>query len=482
MHLSYHPEHRVFVFHTTYDERHIPKGAGFTWNRPVTGKWATRELHIARKAAQYADESARSMLEAAERAKRVATEANRQQVIRETESASKGKYVLRPYQAEASAAGVAFFQDKTRKGNALVVCPTGSGKSLILADIADKLNEPVLIFQPSKEILEQNYRKYISYGRKAGIYSASVGVKRLAGVTFAMIGSVIRKMDMLAGFPNIIVDECHLCNARSGMYKELFDFLSTSKVCGLSATPYRLTTDGFGGSILKFLTRTRPRIFKDVIYYVQNEDLFNAGYLAKLKYTRGMEFNRKQLQLNSTGADYTDDSVKHYYRMSNFKGKVAACVNEVMTRRRNALVFTRFVEEAEYLTHHVPRSAIVTAKTPKQERDRIIRAFRKGDIKVACNCAVLSTGFDFPELETVILARPTLSLALYYQQIGRGIRIHPDKEYTEIVDLCDNYSLFGPIESLRIVEGEHGKWFIENEGRQLTNVYYGREGGVPDYL
>ena len=90
MHLSYHPEHRVFVFHTTYDERHIPKGAGFTWNRPVTGKWATRELHIARKAAQYADESARCMLESAERAKRVVTEANRQQVIRETENASKG--------------------------------------------------------------------------------------------------------------------------------------------------------------------------------------------------------------------------------------------------------------------------------------------------------------------------------------------------------------------------------------------------------
>lgn len=92
---------------------------------------------------------------------------------------------------------------------------------------------------------------------------------------------------------------------------------------------------------------------------------------------------------------------------------------------------------------------------------------------MVCNVGVLTTGFDYPELETVILARPTMSLALYYQMIGRGVRPHPAKEYTKIVDLCGNIHLFGKVENLEIIDGGNGKWFITNGRRRLTNVYYG---------
>jgi len=381
-------------------------------------------------------------------------------------------YVLRDYQREAARLAIEFFTGKS-KCNAIEVLPTGSGKSLVIANIAREIDAPILIFQPSKEILEQNIDKFLSYGDKATVYSASIGQKKLSPVTFATIGSVVRKAGILKGFKHIIVDECHLVNAKGGMYRDLFNMLGNVKILGLTATPYRLTTDGWGGSILKFLTRTRPRVFKDLIYHVQNKELFDRGYLARLVYHSTNGFDKKQLQLNSTGADYTDKSVEKYFDKIGFQSRLADIVMKSKERRKNTLVFTRFIKESEYLVNHVPDSAIVTSKTKKRERELIIDGFKSGDIKVVCNVGVLTTGFDYPELETIILARPTMSLALYYQMIGRGIRPHVDKDHTLVVDMCGNIDMFGHVENLKINDGENGKWFISSNGRQLTNIYYG---------
>jgi len=381
-------------------------------------------------------------------------------------------YKLRLYQQEAVDAGVSFLTGKA-KHNGIEVLPTGSGKSLVIANIAKALAESVIIFQPTKEILEQNYAKLISYGFNAGIYSASKNRKQVSNITYATIGSVINKAELFRNFRYIIVDECHLVNPKSGMYNEFIRETEGGKVLGLTATPYRLTTDGFGGSILKFLTRTRPRIFRELIYYVQNGQLFQEGYLSKLQYTVKEGFDRSQVTLNSTGADYDDQSMRKYYQFVNFPGQIAQAIKQLLERRRNILVFTRFIEESEYLVGQIPNSAIVTGKTPKRERERVIKGFRAGEIKVVCNVGVLTTGFDYPELETIVLARPTMSLALYYQMIGRGIRPHLQKEYAEIVDLCGNVKLFGPVEKLKIQDGGNGKWFVSSGGRRLTNIYYG---------
>ena len=381
-------------------------------------------------------------------------------------------YILREYQEKAVSAAIDFFNSKS-KYNAIEILPTGSGKSLIIANIAKEINAPILIFQPTKEILEQNFSKFISYGNKATIYSASVGQKRISPVTFATIGSVIRKAHILEDFKHIIVDECHFSNAKKGMYSELFNQLGKVKIIGLTATPYRLVTDGFGGSILKFLTRTRPRIFKEVIYYVQNKELFDMGYLTKIKYHSIHGFDKSQLKLNTTGADYTDESVLRYYNQIGFQDRLANVVRQSKDRRKNTLVFTRFIKESEYLVNNVPGSAIVTSETNKKERERIIDGFKNGTIKVVCNVGVLTTGFDYPELETIIIARPTMSLALYYQMIGRGMRPHQDKENTLVIDMCDNIRMFGHVEDLKINDGGNGKWFLSSNGRQMTNVYYG---------
>lgn len=381
-------------------------------------------------------------------------------------------YVLRPYQQEAVNKGLRFFKGPA-KNNAIEVLPTGSGKSLIIANLVKELGAPTLVFQPSREILEQNYAKLTSYGYHASIFSASMGQRDRSKITFATIGSTINQKELFRAYRYIIVDECHWVNAKGGMYRDFVKSLAGVKVLGFTATPYRLSKDGYGGSILKFLTRTRPRVFHDLIYYVQNRDLFDAGYLAKLQYVSGSAFDRSKLQLNSTGADFTDLSVQQYYRASHFPDRLVDIVNHEMKTRRNALVFTRFVNEAEYVASKIPGAEIVTSLTPKKQRERVVNGFKTGKIPVVCNVGVLATGFDYPALETIVLARPTMSLALYYQMIGRGIRPHPKKEFTRIVDMCNNMSLFGKVEDMKICDGENGKWYISNGRRRLTNVYLG---------
>lgn len=382
-------------------------------------------------------------------------------------------YTLRPYQREAVDAAVSFLKGPSRH-NSIEVLPTGSGKSLIIANVVKDLGEPVLVFQPSREILEQNLSKLASYGYQAAVYSASKGRTEVANITLATIGSVTGKSGLFDNFRYIIVDEAHLVNPQEGMYKTFLGALTEcgAKILGLTATPYRLHSNR-SGSELHFLTAEIPRVFSEMIYHVQNRTLFEKGYLARIEYATTNGFDRSKLEINTTGADFTEESVSRCLWASNLPIRLIDVIQEEMKTRRNALVFTRRVDEAKYLVNRLEGSAIVTGTTPKKERNRIIDGFKRGTIPVVCNVGVLTTGFDYPELETVVIARPTMSLALYYQMIGRATRPHPQKRSARVVDMCGNYGTFGRVEDLEIVDGGDGQWYMASGERQLTNVYYG---------
>ena len=377
-------------------------------------------------------------------------------------------FTPRPYQAEAIAAGVKFFKSNL-KYHAIEILPTGSGKSVVIANIAKELEGNTIVFQPSKEILEQNYAKFVSYGYTASVYSASVGQKRVSPITFATIGSVAKKHHLFREFKNIIVDECHLVNSEAGMYKDFIHALDGVSVLGLTATPYRLSTS-MEGAMLKFLTRTRVKIFSKVIYYVQNNVLFDAGHLAKLKYFSFSVINREMLSLNSTGTDYTADSLKRYYSQINMPQTTAYYAGRLLAKRKNLLIFCSLLTEAFQTAHLIPGAVVITGETEKKERERILMRFKKGIIKCLVNVGVLTTGFDYPELECVLIARSTMSLSLYYQMVGRAMRPHPDKEDAWIVDLGNNINYFGKIETMKITCDRRELYYIENNGRQLTNV------------
>lgn len=381
-------------------------------------------------------------------------------------------YELRDYQKESSDRAVRYFQ-KQNDRNGFIVLPTGSGKSLVIADIANRLNEPTIIFQPSKEILEQNYAKLCSYGVwDASVFSASLNSKKVSKFTFATIGSVVNKPELFRHFKNVIIDEAHLVNPEDGMYKRFLSTLNGSKVLGLTATPYRLYSNS-NGAVLRFISRTRPRLFTDLIHYVQTEDLAKRGYLSPMEYYQVKGIDVSKLVSNSTGADYTDKSLKMHYEEIGFNGLILNVIDRLLKAgRKNILVFTKFVEEAEFVASQRDFAEVVTGQTPKKERERILNDYKTGKTKVVLNVGVLTTGFDFPELETIVLARPTKSLGLYYQMVGRGIRPHKNKKSTWVIDLCQTFKRFGRVEELRINAEKPGLWHIENNGRILTNQYF----------
>lgn len=404
-------------------------------------------------------------------------------------------YQLRDYQQQASDAAVRFFTTKSDR-NGILVLPTGSGKSLCIADIAFRLGAPVLVLQPSREILAQNFGKLRSYGvEDCSIYSASFNKKEIDRITFATIGSIMAHIEDFDHFKYILVDECHLVNPQEGQYKTFFAKVKR-KILGLTATPYRLSAqrvqiDCLGRynpdlepqnkCILKFLTRTRPRIFHDVIYQVDISTLLERGYLAKMRYFDIPVINPKNVRRNSTGMDYDEGSLFQEFEQTALAKQLVNIVKRLQhpkdgVPRKGILVFTKFLDESEFLANQIKDCAIVSGSTPKKERVQILEDFKAGRIKVVSNVGVLTTGFDYPELDTIVMARPTMSLALWYQVVGRAIRPHPDKKESWIVDLAGNVRRFGRVEDLHLYEHRPGEYVIQGYAdggwRQLTQKYF----------
>lgn len=379
-------------------------------------------------------------------------------------------FQLRPYQSESINLSVNFLNSDSNE-NALVILPTGSGKSVVIAKILEPLEGKTIVLQPSKEILEQNYEKFSNYG-KASIYSASAGEKRIDKVTFCTIGSVINKKHLFKGLKNILIDECHLVNSDAGMYSDFIKSFPNAKALGLTATPYRLETTSTGPQ-LTFLTRSNPRIFEKVLYYVQNDALFNAGYLAELEYYNFDVIDRSKLQVNSSGTDFTQTSLRRYYKSIDMPSRIVKNALTILSKRKNLLIFCSLIEEAVNVQKRIPDSAILTGETKKEERERILSKFKNGSIKCLINVGVLTTGFDYPALEAVLMARSTMSLSLYYQIVGRVMRIFTYADGTKkkgwFIDMGGNINFFGKIETMKIVDND-GYLSIWNNGRQLTNV------------
>jgi DNA repair protein RadD len=392
------------------------------------------------------------------------------------------KYKLRPYQQEASDAAVKFFKSKEQY-NALMVLATGAGKSLCIADIAYRLGGKVLILSPSKEILEQNYAKLKSYGvEDIAIYSASCGCKEIARITFATIGSIIRKKDEFKKFKAIIIDECDTVNAKEGMYKEFLTHVKR-KVLGLTATPYRLysqqgkTVNGVfkpmpfkkgqnkyvkgieNKCMEKILTRTVPKMFQKIIYQVPIQTLLEKGYLSRLRYFSMKIMNLENVKRNTTGQDFDDKSLFEEMQRSNYIDQLAGIVDRLLhpkdpTDKRNGiLVFTKFTNESEELCKRIPGSAMVSGETPKTEREQILKDFKSGRIKVLANVGILTCLSE----DTEILTR------------NKGwVGMNDIEESDSVAQYDCNNEKISFACPLRIIRKEHSENFVTIEGRYMN--------------
>lgn len=383
---------------------------------------------------------------------------------------------LRENQIEPVAIGVEFFKTKNMKPS-IIVAPTAFGKSIVIAAIAKELGEKLLVLQPSKELLEQNYNKFITLGGEASIYSASMGSKELGDVTYATIGSIIKIAGKFRelGVTKIIIDECdRYPRAKSGQLRRFVDGMKATHVLGLTATPLKLQTNmGDTGPYSKLVMLTNRSkhgmFFKFILHVSQIQDIVELGYWTPLEY-QSYDFDTGALVYNSSGAEYTNDSIARSYENQNIGNKIVKKIAELQNRK-SILVAVPTIEQATNLAKRIPSAAVVHGGTPKDERRRIIEEFRNQQIRVIVQVNVLTVGFDYPELDCLITGRPTASISWWYQFVGRGTRIHENKKDCLVVDFVGSVEKFGKVEALYYKQDGEENWELYGENKkQITGI------------
>ena len=198
-------------------------------------------------------------------------------------------YTLRPYQQDSVKAVIHYFRKHTSP--AVLVLPTGAGKSLVIAELARIAKGRVLVMAHVKELVEQNHEKYEGYGEEASIFSAGLGRKETdKKVVFASVQSVVRNLNSFKDqFSLLVIDECHrVPDNKDTSYRKVIEHLQTQnsgiKVLGLTATPYRLGI----GWIYQYHTRGQvktdtPRFFRDCIFELPIQYLLDEGFLTPAK-------------------------------------------------------------------------------------------------------------------------------------------------------------------------------------------------------
>jgi DNA repair protein RadD len=379
-------------------------------------------------------------------------------------------YKLRYYQDNSVIAGIEILSS-TKARRELLVLPTGAGKSIVIAKIVEQIKEPVIILQPSKELLEQNYDKFINVGGKASIYSASAGIKEIGHVTFATIGSIKKEIVKLKtlGKVKVIIDEAHIGVKSGSQLRDFLKSLGVNNTLGLTATPFVLQSS-MNGAELKMLTKIKGKLFTTIAYVHQMNSMLEDKHWTPIEY-RVIEQDDKFLKVNSSGSDYTEESMRKFYEGNDLSTQIIDNVDYCLSEgSKSILVFVPTIEEAVSLSRKIPGSESVSSLTPKKERDRIISGFKNREIHVVVNVGILTTGFDYPELDTIILASSTMSFALYYQMIGRGVRIHDNKKKTVVIDLSENFERFGKVEDFTVDFIEGYGWGLF-KGESLMSNY-----------
>lgn len=341
-------------------------------------------------------------------------------------------------------------------GNPCLVLPTGSGKSHIVAALCKDFlqNWPetrVLMLTHVKELIEQNAEKMRQHwpGAPLGIYSASIGRKDLGEpITFAGIQSVRTKADELGHIDLVLIDECHLVNHKEeGGYRTLLAELqainSALRVVGLTATPYRL---GHG------LITDAPAIFADLIEPVSIEELVFRGYLSKLR-SKVTEARLDVSGVKKRGGEYIEADLQ---RAVDTADQNEAVVREVIARagdRKAWLFFCTGVAHAQHVAEVLQEygiaAACVTGDTPKAERAAILAAFKAGKLRALTNANVLTTGFDYPDIDLIAMLRPTMSPSLYVQMAGRGMRPKSHTDHCLVLDFAGVVEMHGPITAVQ---------------------------------
>lgn len=357
-------------------------------------------------------------------------------------------FTLRPYQQEAVDATLKHFR-KTDE-SAVIVLPTGAGKSLVIAELARLARRKILVLTHVKELVEQNHAKYQSYGLTAGIFSAGLKQKENRyQVTFASVQSVSANLDQFKDeYSLIIIDECHrVSDDDSSQYQRIIELLRQQndalKVLGLTATPYRLAM----GWIYRyhyrgFVRSEEDKPFAHCIYELPLSYMINRGYLTKPELVDAAvsQYDFSTLSQNRFG-EYAENDVNQLLaKHQRVTRAIIEQVMELVVERKAVMIFAATVDHAKEITGYLPeqQTALITGATDQNERDTLIHRFKQRQLKYLVNVSVLTTGFDAPHVDFIAILRPTQSVSLYQQIVGRGLRLDEGKEDCLVVDYAGN--------------------------------------------
>lgn len=362
---------------------------------------------------------------------------------------------LRPYQDRALADLWTWFETND-EGDPIVEASVGAGKSVLIAELcrralADYPQTRVLMCVHSLELVQQNLQKLLQVWPEApvGVYSASVGSRQLGrAITYATIGSVARRAHQLGQVDLMLVDECHLISSdEATMYRRLIDelrrYCPAMRVIGWTGTAFR--GDG--------IWLTQQGLFTHVAARITMAELLEAGYLAPLS-PAPVETRVNTEGVATSGGDYVVSALARAADKAELVTKACAELVRLAADRRKWLVFAVTIDHAEHLAaelrdvHGVP-CAVVSSKTPKAEREAKLAAFKRGGCRALVNVAVLTTGFDAPEVDCIALLRATKSPVLYVQIAGRGMRTAEGKTDCLWLDFTDTTYTLGPVDAVK---------------------------------
>ncbi len=367
---------------------------------------------------------------------------------------------LRPYQQEVL--DTLKVRLKETEHPLLVNASVGAGKSLIIAELLrliEKAGWRALCLTMNSTLIRQNAETYTAQGGNAGIFCASLGMKESGDpVIFASPMSVrgsIKNNGKLSKVPFnlIVVDECHNINVneRGTSYMRIINHYShlaqlmghKLRFVGLTGTPYR----GKGYTIVG-----DDLFFKEEVCSITAEWLIQENYLATPIWgycDKELQYDFRQLKVNSLGKFSGVDLDEAIHKQPRLTGKIMGEVSEIVKNRAGAFIFASSVKHCYECAEALPPSqtAVITGDTTDKLREQYISQARAGIIKYLVNVNVLCTGVDVPNFDTVVFVRPTESLVLYMQCLGRGLRLADGKTDCLILDYAGNLDRHGDIDN-----------------------------------
>ena len=330
-------------------------------------------------------------------------------------------------------------------------------------------DERFVILTHVRELISQNFAELIRLWPEApaGIYSAGLNRRDAqAQILFAGIQSVHRKASTIRHADLVLVDESHLIPARADTtYRRFLGDLTrinpNLKIIGLTATPYRLDSG--------MLHVGPDALFDEIAFEVSVRELIDQGYLAPL-------INKQtstQLDVSGVGTRGGEFIAGQLEAAVDHDPITQSAIDEVVVYgqdRRSWLLFCAGVDHAGHVCDAVRARGVSCATifghTPKADRDRIVAAFKRGEIQALASMGVLTTGFNAPAVELIAMLRPTKSTGLYVQMAGRGTRLAPGKENCLVLDFAGNVARHGPIDLVKPKDKTNG----EGDGEAPTKV------------